>query len=65
MKETKKIIKKCTRILQNKHLLPIGNDPSHQFGPVVASPPHKHHPAPPEQKKSHHHPLDEDKWLTP
>jgi hypothetical protein len=35
-----------------KHLLPVGNDPSRQRGPVVASPPHKHHPAPPEQEKS-------------
>jgi hypothetical protein len=35
-----------------KHLLPVGNDPSRQRGPVVASPAHKHHPAPPEQEKS-------------
>jgi len=49
---------------QIKHLLPVGNDPSRQRGPVVASPPHKHHPAPQEQK-SQHHPLDKDKWLTP
>jgi len=43
---------------QIKHLLPVGNDPSCQRGPVVASPPHKHHPAPPEPKSQHHHPSD-------
>jgi len=31
----------------NEHLLPVGDDPSRQRGPVVAAPPYEHHPAPP------------------